>query len=119
MQRTAAIRLATAQKMELRPEKALLPFLMRFVTLQNGRESKRWRKFSSRLCEPRGRLFISETIRNNVGVYRYLDEGIDRAVLKQQCEIPHAIFGTFAGGNGRERLGPLIFHGIVDRIYPY
>lgn len=47
------------------------------------------------------RLFIRETIRNNVGVYRYRDEGIDRAVLKQQCEIPHAIFGMFAGENGR------------------
>jgi len=34
-------------------------------------------------------------------VYRYRDEGIDRAVLKQQCEIPHAIFGMFAGENGR------------------
>jgi len=47
------------------------------------------------------RLFISEAVRNNVGVYRYRDEGIDRAVLKQQCEILHAIFGMFAGENGR------------------
>lgn len=57
-------------------------------------------------------LFINGSIHNNVGVYRYCDEGIDRAVLKQQCEIPHAIFGMFAGENGRnnERSSPLIFH---------
>lgn len=47
------------------------------------------------------RLFIREAIRNNVGVFRYCDEGIDRAILKQQCEIPCAIFGMFAGENGR------------------
>jgi len=35
----AAIHLATLQKMELQPEKALLPFLTRIITLQNDCES--------------------------------------------------------------------------------
>jgi len=50
----------------------------------------------------RERLFIRVAIRNNVvGVCRYGDESIDRVVLKQQCEIPYAIFGIFARTNGR------------------
>lgn len=87
--------------MELRPEKIAItvsnkvPYVIKCLRIET------WLKTSVRLRSFFKDLFIRETIRNNVGVYRYRDEGIDRAILKQQCEIPYAIFGMFAGENGR------------------
>lgn len=110
--------------MKSRPGKAVIivPNENRYVVKRPRRKFSSGWTLKAQHPAPRSqreRLFIRVAIRNNVvGVYRYGDESIDRVVLKQQYEIPHAIFGIFARTNGRP-IPSIISHPPLTKLSIY